>query len=106
MYATHTLAEWFAVLSLGLSLSSAVSVPFWLTYDADLADFDPRPAVSRLVESGRLDAALVTVANTRYDVREFVADARQLAAFSLRDAAISLAALLALLLPAPEGATR
>lgn len=92
---THTLAEWAAFLLLGLGLSSAASVPFWLTYDANLCDFDPRPAVSRVLESGRLDFVLVTVANAKYDAR-----------IAARDAAVTGAALLALLLPAPEGAVR
>ena len=105
MYATHSLADWFAFLLLGVGAHGALSVPYFLAVDADLADFDPRPAVSRLVESGRLDAVLVAVANARYDTREFVADGWQFAALSLRDAALSLAALLALLLPASE-ATR
>lgn len=106
MYATHDLAEWFAFLSLGVGVHAALSVPYFLAVDADFADFDPRPAVSRAIESGRLDVVLIAVANARYDVREFVTDARQLAALSLRDAAFTAAALLALLLPAPEGATR
>lgn len=105
MYATHTLAEWAAFLLLGVGAHGALSVPYFLAVDADLADFDPRPAVSRVLESGRLDLLLIAVADAKYDVREFVTDARQLAAFSLRDAAISLAALLALLFPASE-ATR
>ena len=100
---THTLADWLAVVSFGIGTHAAMSVPYFLTVDADLADFDPRPAMSRLVESGRLDAALVLVANAKHDARESVADARQLAALNLRDAAISLAALLALLFPVAGG---
>ena len=91
---THDLAEWAAFLSLGVGVHAALSVPYFLTVDADLADFDPRPAMSRLVESGRLDLALITVANAKYDVREtaseareFVADARQLTVLNLRDLA-------------------
>ena len=102
---THSLADWLAVVSFGIGSHAALCVPYFLTVDADLVDFDPRPAVSRAIESGRLDAVLVTVANARYDVRVFVADARQFAALSLRDAAFTVAALLALLFPASE-ATR
>ncbi len=69
MSQTHDLAEWVSFLSLGLSISSAVSVPFWLTYDADPCDFDPRPAVRRAIESGRFDPALCAVANAKYDAR-------------------------------------
>lgn len=104
---THDLSEWAAFLLLGVGVHGAFSVPYFLLVDSDSArDFDPRPAVSRAIESGRLDAVLVVVANAKYDVREFAADARQLAVLSLRDAAFTAAALLALLLPAPEGATR
>lgn len=93
---THTLAEWAAFLSLGVSIPAAASVPFWLTYDADLVDFDPRPAVFRLVESGRLDLVLIAVADAKYDVREAVHVSRE----ACRD----LAALLILLTTSPKGA--
>ncbi|MFI5687833.1 hypothetical protein [Streptomyces sp. NPDC051636] len=90
----HSPAEWVAFLSLGVGGYAALSVPYFLLVDADLADFDPRPAMSRLVESGRLDPLLVAVANVWHDVR-----------LSLREAAVSAAALLMLLSPAsPEGA--
>lgn len=97
----HTPAEWVAFLSLGLSISSAVSVPFWLFVDADLADFDPRPRLARAIESGRYDALLIAAANARHDTHAAVARARHIP----RDAAISAAALL-LLLTAPEGTAR
>lgn len=100
---THSLADWLAVVSFGIGTHAALSVPYFLTVDADPCDFDPRPAMSRVIESGRLDLALIAVANAKYGVREFVADARQLAALNLRDAAISLAALLALLFPVAGG---
>lgn len=102
---THSPAEWAAFLSLGTGISAAVSIPFFLLVDADPADFDPRPVVWRLVESGRLDPLLIAVAAVKADVREALADARQFARLSLRDAAISLAALLALLLPAQTKGT-
>ncbi|HSE05917.1 MAG TPA: hypothetical protein VLK35_17345 [Methylomirabilota bacterium] len=79
---THSLTEWASVLSLGLSISAAVSIPFWLTYDADLVDFDPRPLLGR---AG--DRVLVEAVNAR---------------LTLRDAAITCAALLALLTVRPE----
>ena len=71
----------------------------YLTCDADLADFDPRPVVRRVVDAGRLDGLLVRVANARFDVREAVAEARLYTALSLRELAVSAAALLALLVP-------
>jgi hypothetical protein len=100
---THTLADWLAVVSFGIGAHAAMSVPYFLTVDADLCDFDPRPAMSRVLESGRLDEALIVAANAKYDVRVFVADARQLTALSLRDAALTAAALLALLFPVAGG---
>ena len=103
MYATHSLAEWFAFLLLGVGAHGALSVPYFLAVDADLCDFDPRPALSRAVESGRLDLLLIAVADAKYDVREFVTDTRQLTALSLRDAALSAAALAALLFPVAGG---
>lgn len=78
----------------------------YLTCDADLADFDPRPAVRRVVDAGRLDGLLVRVANARFDVRELAAEARLYAALSLRDAAFTASALLALLVPAPSESVR
>jgi hypothetical protein len=99
---TPTPAEWVAFLSLGLSISSAVSIPFWLFVDADLADFDPRLAVRRAVESGRYDRLLCAAANAKHDTRAAVDRARR----APRDAAISAAALLLLLSPAAPEATR
>lgn len=96
MYATHTLAEWFAFLLLGVGAHGALSVPYFLTVDADLADFDPRPAMSRVLESGRLDLLLIAVADAKYDVREAV--------HASREAGRDLAALLILLTTSPKGA--
>lgn len=106
MSRTHDLAEWAAFLSLGVGVHAAFSVFWFLLVDAHRSDFDPRPAVSRAVESGRLDGALVTVANARYDARELVTGVVLDARLSLRHAAVTGAALAALLLPATEGATR
>jgi hypothetical protein len=92
---THSLAEWAAFLLLGLGLPSAASIPFWLTYDADRADFDPRPALSRAVESGRMDVLLIAVADAKYDARAAVHASRE----AFRD----VAALLILLTTSPKG---
>lgn len=99
---THTPAEWAAFLSLGLSITSAASIPFWLLVDADPADFDPRPLVRRVIESGRYDRLLCAVANAKHDTHAAVARARHIP----RDAAISATALLLLLSPAAPEATR
>lgn len=100
-YQAHSPAEWAAFLSLAVGIASAASVPFQLTVDADLADFDPRPGLARLVESGRVDAVLIAVVNAKHTARTAAVRARHIP----RDAAISLAALLALLTITP-GATR
>lgn len=82
MSQTHDLAEWARFLSLGVGVHAAFSVPYFLFVDSDSArDFDPRPAVRRAL----------------------AADARQYTALSLRDAALTVAALLALLLPVSGG---
>jgi len=73
---------------------AGLSVPVLLFPGARLADFDPRPAVRRAIESGRLDPALCAVANARYWAHE-----------KTRQAALSAAVLL-LLLTAPKGVTR
>jgi hypothetical protein len=80
----HTLAEWLAFTSLGVSGYSAFSAPYFLLVDADLADFDPRPLLGR---AG--DRLLVEVVNARY---------------ALRDAAVSLAALYMILTTTPGDA--
>lgn len=96
MYATHSLAEWFAFLSLGVGVHGAFSVPYFLLVDSDSArDFDPRPAMSRLVESGRVDLLLIAVADAKYDVRQAV--------HASREACRDLAALLILLTTSPKG---
>jgi hypothetical protein len=82
-------ADWAAFLSLGTAISAGVSIPFFLFVDADLADFDPRPALDQLARSGRIDPVLNAVANAKHDAREV----RQ-------RAALTVAALL-LLLSAP-----
>lgn len=99
---THSLAEWLAFLCLGISGWAAGSALLYLICDADPSDFDPRPAVRRLAESGRVDWLLTLVANVRFDVRELAVDAWQFCRLTLRDAALSLAALLALFSTTPE----
>ena len=95
-----TPTEWAEALSIALMLSSTTAALFSLTVDADPADFDPRLAMRRAVESGRLDPLLIAVVNTRHTTRETTARARQMS----RNAGITAVALL-MLLTAPE-ATR
>jgi hypothetical protein len=83
MSATHSLAEWASVLSLGLVPVGAIW--FALAFaGADVEYFDPRPLLGR---AG--DRLLVEAVNAR---------------LSVRDAAITAAALLALLTVTPGDA--
>lgn len=77
-----TPADWAEAVSVALMLSGTAGGLFLLTVDADPADFDPRPAIRRAIESGRYDPALIAVVNARH---------------AARDAAITAAALLMLL---------
>lgn len=97
-YQTHTPTEWAQMLCLATSGYAALSVPYFLTVDADRADFDPRPAVHRALQSGALDPLLNAVCNAKTDARTAATKARHIP----RDAALSLAALL-LLLSGPTG---
>lgn len=111
---THSLAEWAASLSLGLVPVGAIW--FVLAFaGADLAYFDPRPALARAafvlrlavyrgrlavhaarmaLESGDWDGLLMVVANVKYAVRPSFE--------ACRDAA----ALLLLLTTSPKGQLR
>jgi len=93
------------MLCLSLAIFEACSVPFFLLVDADLADFDPRPAVRRVLNTDAGARAVVAVFNAKADAAELAADARIFARLSLREAAVTAAALLALLTITP-GATR
>lgn len=85
---THSLAEWFAFLLLGVSAAALVQLVVAFA-DAELAYFDARPA---LRTAG--DRLLVEAVRAKDSVLNFP-----------RDAAISLAALLLLLSAPPKGAT-
>ncbi len=102
MYDTHSPAEWAEALSFAAGVYAALSVPYFLLVDAELADFDPRPALHRAVESGRLDSLLVAVANAKHDARVAAAHVKH----APRHAAISAAALLMLLSPATPEVSR
>lgn len=98
-----TAAEWVSAGSLGLSAVSLISLALAFA-GADAEYFDPRPAVARAVAAGRFDSVLIRVANARYDVREMAADARAFLVLSLREYALTVAALLALLTITPGDA--
>ncbi|MDX2954541.1 hypothetical protein [Streptomyces caniscabiei] len=105
MSRTHDLAEWASFLSLGVGVHASFSVFWFLLVDAHRSDFDPRPAVRRVigavrlaVESGAWDGQLNAVANVKHAART----AAHPSAEALRDAA----ALLLLLTTSPKGALR
>jgi hypothetical protein len=86
---THTLADWLAMVCIAAAGYGAFSAPYFLLVDATRSDFDPRPALARLIESGRLDALLIAVGPLWVAVRETARDA---------------AALIVLLTTRPKGA--
>jgi len=91
-------AEWTAFLSLGLSVHAALSVPYFVFVDADLADFDPRPVVRR-VRPLVWDAVR---SEPLYPLLREWDNARTAA----RNAVLDVAALLLLLTTSPKGALR
>lgn len=88
-----------AAISLGVGAAAAVSLPVLLLSDAHRSDFDPRPALRRVVESGRVDGLLVAVTGVQHDARELVAGVVLDARLTARETALTAAAFLALLVP-------
>ena len=102
-YQTHDLSEWAAFLSLGTGFTATGWLLWLLLFEPLLGcDLDPRPALQRAIESGRVDPLLVAVANAKYDARAAADRARHVP----RDAAITAAALLMLLSAPPKGHLR
>lgn len=112
MYDTHTPAEWAESLLPGVGAVGLIALALAFA-DADLAYFDPRPAVRRAayvlrlavyrvrlavhaarmaLESGDWDGLLCAVANVKHAVRPSV------------EACRDVAALLILLTTSPKGA--
>jgi hypothetical protein len=58
-----------SAVCLAVSVHAAYSIPYFLFVDARLADFDPRPAVRRAIESGRFDTVLTVVGPAKRDAR-------------------------------------
>lgn len=105
---THTVAEWLAMTSIASSGYAAFSAFYFLLVDAELADFDPRPALSRAVESGHQVAV-----HAGHDLNRAIATGQRVghraaacAKHAPRHAAISTAALLMLLTSSAPEATR
>ena len=77
---THaaSLADWFAFLSLGVAAHAGFSVVYFLFVEAEPADFDPRPAVRRALDTDLGARAVVAVFNAQTAVRETALDAAAL----------------------------
>lgn len=111
MSATHSLAEWASVLSLGIGVHASFSCFYFLLVDAERADFNPRPLVRRaagvvhqeLVHTGHNLAW--AAASTRHEMAPAAACGWH-AVYSARETARDLAALLLLLTTTPKGGTR
>lgn len=95
---THSPAEWTAFGSLGVSAWAVMAAVIWLTADAEVEDFDPRPAARRT--AGALHQGAV---HAGHDLNRAIATSERLASQAAREAALTAAALLALLLPATGG---
>lgn len=104
----HTPAEWAEMVSLAVAAYGALSVPYFLAVDADLKDFDPRPALAR--SESPLWQALVfaghdlnrAVGSARHELDPAVHYARH-NAYRIRETARDVAALLILLVTTPKG---
>ncbi|MDX3243489.1 hypothetical protein [Streptomyces sp. ME18-1-4] len=114
-------AEWAEMVSLAVGLHASFSVPYFLLVDMEVWRW-PRPVVAAVdraklvvwdvVRSDAVWPLLRGWSNTKCDVREipaeacaYVSDAAVFTRLSLREAAVTAAALLALLTINP-GATR
>lgn len=93
-------AEWAEAASIALALSSATAAVFFVLVDADLADFDPRPAARRA-----LTVTHQLLVHAGHDLNRLLATVQRLATQAAPEAAVTAAAFLALLLPV-SGATR
>ena len=100
-----SLAEWAQMVSLSVGLYAACSAPYFLLVEADYLAW-PRPvtaAVDRVkpvvwaaVRSAPVYPLLRKWDNARHTVREAASEARLYALLSLRENALTVAALLAL----------
>ncbi len=107
-----------STVCLSLSAFAACSVPFHLTVDADLEDFDPRPAVRRATPVVRRATAVVhqSAVHAGHDLNRAAASTRHEwaptaacvwhAAYTAREAGRDAVALLLLLTTAPKAGIR
>jgi type II secretory pathway component PulM len=100
---THSPAEWAAFLSLGTGLTATGWLLWLLLFEPLLeCDLDPRPALRRTAA-----AVHEGTARAGRDVNRAIATSQRASHDAAVKAAITAAALLALLIPtAPKGVTR
>jgi hypothetical protein len=108
---TTTASEWAQMVSLAVGIYAAASAPYFLLVDAEVwawprplvgAVDRARPVVWDVVRSDAVYPLWREWDNARHLVREMAADARLFARLSLREAALTVAALYALLTINPE----
>jgi hypothetical protein len=108
---THDLAEWASVLSLGIAVHAGFSVPYFLLVDASRRDFDPRPALRRVLAAVHQDAVHAgydlawAAASARHELVPYSVPLRH-AVYGGRELARDVAALLLLLTTSPKGQLR
>lgn len=95
---THTPAEWAEMVALAFGIWGTCSALYFLLVDADLADFDPRPAL----ETGRLAPAWQIAVHAGHDFNRTIRSLAHASAEAYRDAA----ALLLMLTTIPTGDLR
>lgn len=103
-----------AAVLFGVGATATISVPVLLGADADLADFDPRPAVRRCIrsvrvalEAGPLTPLWETAIDAGHSLNRIIAAVLRHVRTALRpsvEACRDLAALLILLTTSPKGA--
>lgn len=87
-----TATEWAEAVSIALMLSGTAGGLFFLTVDADLADFDPRPVARRTAAAIHQGAV-----HAGHDLNRAYATGQRVARQTARDTAITTAALCMLL---------
>ncbi|TVZ96457.1 hypothetical protein [Streptomyces sp. BK340] len=92
-----TPSEWAAFLSLGISGWAFCASLLYLLHDADVADFDPRPAVRAVHQ---------VAVHVGHDLNRVIATSQRLTRQARRDAAVTAAALLLLLSAPTSGVNR
>ncbi len=94
----HTLNDLISALCLGASGVAVIALGLAFA-DADLTDLDPRPAVRRGLETGRLVPLWQAAVHAGHDVNRAAAAAKSATHEARAQAAFTLAALLILTIP-------